>query len=159
MTTQREAAMRDRGTPQTRKKSGPGTMQKLIESKRIGAYELRAAEEIERIYGYITHGLGIKIMLYDERTSPGTSNHEPPWLGAYHRTYEPWANANPKWFSLVKDIVIEGWTFRGLAKNEYDRRVRLPRRFIQALRDYATRAQWVDAGTLDDWRREMEKAA
>ena len=73
----------DRGTPETRtqaKKRGPGTIQALIERGTIGGYEVRAADEIERVFNFITARLGAKIMNYTERTSPGTGSNAPAWF-------------------------------------------------------------------------------
>ena len=160
MTTQREAATAprfDRGTPETRghaKKRGPGTIQALIERGTIGGYEVRALEEMVSVYKYTVSRLEPQIMAYDERRSPSFSSSDPAWYrDAYVNRYKPWALLNPRDLTLIIMVAIDGHSFRELAQKWINRHT-VKRVFVQALRDYAISAGWVDSNTLDDWRRE-----
>lgn len=166
MTTQREAAIAprfDRGTKETRdeqKKRGPGTMQALMDRGTIGGYEVRAADEIERVYGYQVRALLSSTMRYGPREDKGYSDNDPFWfVDAFVMRYKPWADQKHPFVETCIDVLIEGYSGRDLDRWKGRRRGVSVALLIEGLRDYAIRAQWVDAGTLDDWRREMERAA
>jgi hypothetical protein len=162
----------DRGTPETRKHKRRSTMERLIESKRIGGYELRAAQEIERVFLYITAGVGSRIMSYEERTSPSKSDHVPHWfMDAYHVRYKPWANDLGSRLILCTAVLIDGWSIRSIREairrdefsvnEEYERELKqalqrekdVTRSFVDMLRDYCLRAGWPDKITTDEWAR------
>ena len=146
----------DRGTPETRtqaKKRGPGTIQALIERGTIGGYEVRAADEIERVFNFITAGLGAKIMRYDERVSPSRTDHVPAWFFDAYARYKPWAR-QALYIKTTVEIVVENQSGRQLDARYGRKRGVSVSLLIDSLRDYAISAGWVDSNTLDDWRRE-----
>lgn len=153
----------DRGTQETRghkKQRGPGTIEALLNKGRISGYELRAADEIISCFTYTTSPLVPKIMRYAPREDKGYSDQDPYWYrDAYVNRYTPFAMADPARFALLVRVLIEGFSFRDIAGPKTVARTNTAAAFISALREYATIAGWVDAGTLDDWRREEARAA
>ena len=81
-------------------------MERLIETGRIGGYELRAAQEIERVFYFIAGGLLSRTMRYDERTDPSSSNDVPEWfLSAYHKRYKPFADDPKSGFQICIEVL------------------------------------------------------
>jgi len=152
----------DRGTVETRdhkKRTGPGTVEALLNKGRIGGYELRAADEIVSVYTYLTSPLTPKIMRYAPREDKGHSEYDPAWYVDALRRYTPFANADAVRFKMLVQVLIDGFSFRTIAGPKTQARMNTTAMFVSALREYATNAGWVDAGTLDDWRREQARAA
>ena len=99
----------DRGTPETRRHKRRSTMERLIETGRIGGYELRAAQEIEKVFYFIAGGLLSRTMRYEERTDPSSSNDVPEWfLSAYHKRYKPFADDPKSGFQICIEVLVDG---------------------------------------------------
>ena len=155
----RQPASVDRGTPETlrhQKRRGPSTMEVLIKNKRISGYELRVADEIERCYVYATLIVAAKGMRYAPREDKAYSDRDPWWYrDAYMTRYKPFAAQFPESFSLIRSILIDGYSVRQLTGGNTTAVREKTTAFVNALRNYAINAGWVDSGTLDDWRREQ----
>ena len=143
----------DRGTPETRRHKRRSTMERLIETNRIGGYELRAAQEIEQVFYFIAGGLLSRTMRYDERTDRSNSDHVPEWfLSAYHKRYKPFADDPNSGFQICVEVLVDGRSGQAIdSQNRWSRGTALDV-FVSALRSYAMAAQWPDANTVSEWR-------
>ena len=145
----------DRGTPETRRHKRRSTMERLIETGRIGGYELRAAQEIEKVFYFIAGGLLSRTMRYDERTDPSSSNDVPEWfLSAYHKRYKPFADDPQSGFQVCIEVLVDGRSGRTIDTERKWPRGTAVSVLVNALRSYAPLAAgWPDIETAKQWRR------
>ena len=142
----------DRGTPETRRHKRRSTMERLIETGRIGGYELRAAQEIEKVFYFIAGGLLSRTMRYDERTDRSSSNDVPEWfLSAYHKRYKPFADDPNSGFQICIEILVDGRSGRIIDSERGWPRGRAVTILVNALRCYVLAAGWADSETAEGW--------
>ena len=128
-------------------------MERLIETGRIGGYELRAAQEIEKVFYFIAGGLLSRTMRYDERTDRSNGDHVPEWfLSAYHKRYKPFADDPKSGFQICIEVLVDGRSGRTIDTERNWSRGSAVSVLVSALRSYALAAGWPDAQTEEQWR-------
>ena len=135
-------------------------MERLIDNKTIGAHEVRAAMEVERIFLFVAGGLLSRTMSYSERTDPSRSDDVPAWfLSAYRKRYRPWADKPGPGVDVCLSVLVDGQSGREVDRRYGWRNGTAVTVLVRALRDYAVRAGWPDPVTLKLWVDEVEQAA
>jgi len=148
----------DRGTCETRRHWRRSTIQRLVETGRVGGFELRAAQELEAVFVYISAGLFARIMNYAERVDPARSDQAPGWFrDAYYRRYKPFADDPSSGFQICVAVLVDGRSGRMIDTERKWPRGTAVNVLIRALRSYALAAGWPDAETAEQWR--LEQAA
>ena len=133
----------DPATPQTKARLKQGTMSRLIENSRIGGEEVRAAQEIERVYFGLTCQLFARGATYGERLAR-SSGDWPEWLVlAYHERYKPWADTvKQPILPVTVDILIEGMTGREIDTRRSWGKGKAVNFLIDGLQLYVDMAGW-----------------
>ena len=144
----------DAGTPETTRHKRRSTMERLIETKAIGGDELRAADEIERVFRHLCSGLFSKTMRYSEPIGKAQSNRTPKWFSkAYKDRWTPWANKAGMRVSVCLSILIDGMSGKMVDRHYGWRNGTATGMLISGLRDYCIIAGWVTRGTEQDWQK------
>lgn len=131
---------------------------RLVASGRIGGEEMRALDEIDRVYTQLCAASllrGYEIRERGDRSMP----HEPLWFIAAYARYKLWADKWSKRKYLFKDISLEvvfDILFSGKSGKEIDnegcwKHGFATTLFVNAVRDYAAMAGWVDGATAIKW--------
>lgn len=153
----------DAGTGFTIIKLSASPIRRLLERGRIGAEELRAAEEIVLAFQSMTSALWVRPQTLERRDRSYHGNYEPAAVVDAMARYKAFAahwstqarHGCPLLAILIEAIVDE----RGLREIEADRRLRNGRAsqiVVGGLRDYAARSGWVTGGIATSW---FEQAA
>jgi hypothetical protein len=152
----RQSAQIDRGTDETRRKRRYSTIERMINNKTLGGFELRAAQEIETIFTGLTNKSRVKTQLYDEWLGGSFDDEWDSWLiDAYNATYKKWAVLKDHMYHRVCiEILCVGSTARDLDRSFKCKNGRSAKVLIEGLRVYAIMRGWPDRATLADWRLE-----
>ncbi len=136
---------------------------RLIERKRIGHEEVRAAEEIAMAF----HAQAAEVMLkpppLEKRDAPYPGSESLRVIEAVAR-YKPWARhwsqrarRGDRTLEIIVAAVIDERGFQVIETDTGLRHGLAARVVVAALRHYAARAGWIDRRTGDAWIREAEK--
>lgn len=143
----------DRGTPETAAKRYPGTMERLIDRKTIGAEEVRAADEIQAVWRAVCAGLFARPMPMGGGSRGGKSEMA-DWLADAHSgRYMPWARAcqGSGHVEVCIAVLIDGRSARQLDADHRRRNGMSQKMLITALRRYAAMAGWVTGDARIEW--------
>ena len=111
---------RDGGTPETRAKLTPGTIEKHIQKGALGREHISAADEIDLCFKYASGAVYTgNIMRERVDGSRGMADNELAAL-MYKLHFQPWADdlsarrakGGPPIFGVTIDVVVEGLTSR-----------------------------------------------
>lgn len=145
------------GTGLTILKHQASPLARLADAGRIGAEELRAADEITRVFMATAGALMIRGGSV-ERVDRSGSAGEPAWLADAQAHYRAWADiwsvrakrGDPS-LEIVIAAVIDERPFRAIEVDLRLRHGRAAAATVAALRDYAARAGWTDRHTATAW--------
>ena len=145
------------GTGATILKFLPAPLVRLLEKKRIGTEEVRAADDIAVAFHAQAGALMIKPPSLDKRDAT-YQGHEPGWIIDAVARYKRWAT---HWSARARDgdrtleiviaAVIDERAFHVIEADVGVRHGLVARVVIAALRDYAARAGWTDPRTGEGW--------
>ena len=150
----------DQGTDQTRVKFRRDTIDRLVESKKIGSAEMMAVEEISDIYNLLCRGLLFKSPRFDVHIHGGPPELPTRVLHAYSKRFQPWARAlstrrntdQDKTLEIVYALVIDRMTAREVDRRNGFRKGTAAQFFIAGLRSYAAMGGWTDRNTIGRWQ-------
>lgn len=145
------------GTALTIIKHSRSPLARLVDAGRIGAEELRAADEISRVFAAISGAMMVRAASV-ERIDRGGGHGEPAWMADAQARYRAWASywsarakrGDPSLKITIAAVIDE----RPLRSIDHDLRIRNGRAGLVVaamLRDYAARAWWTDAKTASAW--------
>jgi hypothetical protein len=148
-------AGRVRPTPETVAKRQIDAVSKLLAEGRIGEEELRAADEIERVFTAVSAGLFAKARVLDGMAGGSGSGRRPEmaaWLArAYRDHFKPWADRlerlnrdekHPPLLAITIASLIDGHGLRQIERAEALQNGTAGRAIAVALELYATMAGW-----------------
>lgn len=158
------------GTGQTVIKKRLAPIPSLIEAGKIGAEELRAADEILASFAALAGALWVNPQTYERVDCGGSGkSNDMAVMALGVARYQRWANiwsvrakltADPMLAVVIAAVVDErpfsviaddvGWTGR--------RYKQLKRGVVCGLQDYAARAGWVTGNLADKWMHDAERA-
>lgn len=147
------------GTGQTVLKLRQSPLARLIDQKRIGGEEKRAAEEITAVFMAWSGALLLHPLSMEKRDR-SHSHVEPVWFidteGRYKRWCDHWgprAKLGDPTMSIVIDALIMERPLRAIETDLGIRNGKAALALINGLRDYAARAEkWVDHRTAAQWK-------
>lgn len=141
--------------------SGP-PIARLVDSGKIKGEELRAAQEIDEAFMAISGALFIK-PLNMERIDGGRGRVDWParladTINRYQEWANFWSNRRKQYLDYTLEIVIAAVIDErhvdAIAQDMGFARKRVTQAIIGGLRDYAARAEWIDAGEAARWKAE-----
>ena len=147
------------GTPHTILKLREPTIGRLVTSGKVGTIELGVIGEIEKVYSHLCASQILRGYEIRERLSR-SKRPEPTWFfEAYHARFKPWAD---KWsarrkresdpsLSIVFDIMFSDRSGKDIDGERGWRHGTALDLFVNAIRDYAAMAGWVDRNTAARW--------
>jgi hypothetical protein len=135
---------------------------RLIEKKRIGTEELRAADDLTTAFHAQAGAVMIKSPSLEKRDAT-YHGREPVWIIDAVSRYKRWARhwsqrarrGDPT-LEIVVAAVIDERAFHSIEADVGIRHGMAARVAIAALRDYAARAGWTDRNTGEAWIKEAE---
>lgn len=135
---------------------------RLIEKKRIGTEEVRAADEIARAFHAQAGALTIKSPSLEKRDATYQSR-EPVWIIDAVSRYKQWARhwsqrarRGDRTLEIAIAAVIDERAFHTIEADIGIRHGLASRVVVAALRDYAARAGWTDRNTGEAWITQAE---
>jgi hypothetical protein len=135
---------------------------RLIEKKRIGSEEIRAADDVAIAFHAQAGALMIKPPSLEKRDAT-YHGHEPVWIidavSRYKRWADHWsqrARHGDRTLEIVIAAIIDERAFYSIEADVGIRHGMAARVVVAALRDYAARAGWTDRNTSETWIREAE---
>jgi len=135
---------------------------RLIEKKRIGTEEVRAADDIAMAFHAQAGALMIKSPSLEKRDAT-YHGREPAWIIDAVSRYKRWARhwsqrarQGDRTLEIVIAAVIDERAFHAIEADVGIRHGMAARVVIAALRDYAARAGWTDRNTGEAWITEAE---
>jgi len=135
---------------------------RLIEKKRIGTEEVRAADDIARAFHAQAGALMMKSPSLEKRDA-AYYGREPVWIIDAVSRYKLWARHwsqrarhGDRTLEIVIGAVIDERAFHAIEADIGIRHGQAARVLIAALRDYAARAGWTDRNTGEVWIKEAE---
>lgn len=147
----------DRGTQETRRQArrrGPSTIDRLASRGKIGLIELRAADEIERVFSYQSRALFSRSGHYGPREDRGYSDGDPAWFrSSFVDRYKPWANEGGQFVSVCINILVHGCSARELDRRHGWKKHTARDHLLHGLRRYCLIAGWCDKVTQQEWER------
>ncbi|MBI1773776.1 MAG: hypothetical protein HYR63_00380 [Proteobacteria bacterium] len=150
-----EPGARVKPTPETVAKRQVDAVSKLLAEGRIGEEELRAADEIERVFTAVSAGLFARARALDEAAKAPGSGKRPEmaaWLArAYRDNYKPWADRlgrlhreekYPPILAITIASHINGDGLRNIERSLHLQNGTAARAIAVALELYAVMAGW-----------------
>ena len=135
---------------------------RLIEKKRIGTEEVRAADDMALAFHAQAGALMIKSPSLEKRDAT-YHGREPVWIIDAVSRYKRWARHwsqrarhGDRTLEIVIAAVVDEQAFHIIEADVGIRHGMAARVVIAALRDYAARAGWTDRGTGEAWVKEAE---
>jgi hypothetical protein len=135
---------------------------RLIEKQRIGAEEIRAADDITMAF----HAQAAAVMIKSpslEKRDASYHGSEPVWIIDAVSRYKRWARHwsqrarhGDRTLEILIAAVIDERAFHCIEADVGIRHGMAARVVIAGLRDYAARAAWTDRNTGEIWIREAE---
>jgi hypothetical protein len=146
------------GTGATILKFLPAPLARLADRKRIGAEEIRAADDIAIAFHAQAGALMIKPPSLEKRDAT-YQGHEPLWIIDAVARYKKWSahwtlrarSSRDRTLEIVVAAVIDERAFHAIEADIGIRHGVAARVIIAALRDYAARAGWTDSRTAQTW--------
>jgi hypothetical protein len=137
------------------------TIARLISSGKIGSEELRAIDEIEKVYSYLCSRLFLRGATVGEKLDRSHGTDAPGWfVEAYHERYKPWADEwsrlrkreNDCTLEIVFDILFSpGRTGKDIDREKGWQNGLAIRAFVAGIRHYAGSAGWVSGDAGRKW--------
>jgi hypothetical protein len=135
---------------------------RLIEKKRIGTEEIRAADELTKAF----HAQAGAVMIRSpslEKRDASYHGREPAWIIDAVSRYKRWArhwsqraqHGDPT-LEIIIAAVIDERAFHSIEADVGIRHGMAARAVVAGLRDYAARAGWTDRNTGEAWIKEAE---
>jgi len=168
---QRAIRKAERRSPDGRETGGTGAtmlrfraapLARLVEKQRIGAEEVRAADDIATAFHAQAGALMIKSPSLEKRDAAYQSREPVRAVDAVAR-YKPWARywsqralLGDRTLEIIIAAVIDERAFHIIEADLGIRHGMAARATIAGLRDYAARAGWTDRNTGDAWIRDAE---
>jgi hypothetical protein len=168
---QRAIRKAERRSPDGRAAGGTGAtmlrfraapLARLVEKRRIGAEEVRAADDIATAFHAQAGAVMIKSPSLEKRDAAYQSREPVRSIDAVAR-YKPWARywsqrarLGDRTLEIVIAAVIDERAFHAIEADTGIRHGMAARATVAALRDYAARAGWTDRNTGDAWIRGAE---
>ncbi len=138
-----------------------GPIASLIDRKKIGPEEVRAAQEIDKAFTAITLGLGFKPISLERSDRSHGDSHWPLEMIRLMDRYNEWAKfwserkqTGDKSLSICIAAVVDEQSFTSIEDNECIRNGLASKVVARLLRDYAARAKWVTGHLADQWKSE-----
>ena len=135
---------------------------RLIERRRIGTEEVRAADDIATAFHAQAGALMVKSPSFEKRDA-AHDGRELVWIIDAISRYKPWARhwsqrarLGDRTLEIVVAAVIDERAFHSIEADIGIRHGMAARVVIAALRDYAARASWTDRNTGEAWIKEAE---
>jgi hypothetical protein len=135
---------------------------RLVEKKRIGTEEVRAAEDIAIAFHAQAGALMIKPPSLEKRDAT-YHGREPVWIIDAVSRYKRWAHHwsararhGDRTLEIVIAAVVDERAFHTIEADVGIRHGMAARAVIAAFRDYAARAGWADPRTGDAWIAQAE---
>jgi hypothetical protein len=135
---------------------------RLIEKKRIGTEEVRAAEDIAVAFHAQAGAVMIRSPSLEKRDATYQAR-EPVWIIDAVSRYKRWARHwsqrarhGDRTLEVVVAAVIDERAFHSIEADVGIRHGVAARAVIAGLRDYAARAGWTDHNTAEAWIKEAE---
>jgi len=135
---------------------------RLIEKKRIGTEEVRAADDIAIAFHAQAGALMIKSPSLEKRDAT-CHGREPVWIIDAVSRYKRWAHHwsqrardGDRTLEIVIAAVVDERAFHAIEADVSIRHGMAARVVIAALRDYAARAGWTDRNTGAAWIKDAE---
>jgi hypothetical protein len=166
---QRAIRKAERRSPDGRAAGGTGAtllrfrgapLARLIEKRRIGAEEVRAADDITTAFHAQAGAVMIKSPSLEKRDAAYQSREPVRSIDAVAR-YKPWARywsqraqQGDRTLEIIIAAVIDERAFHMVEVDIGVRHGMAARATIAGLRDYAARAGWTDRNLADAWIRE-----
>jgi hypothetical protein len=136
---------------------------RLVEKKRIGTEEVRAADDIAVAFHAQAGALMFKPPSFEKRDATTHHGREPVWIIDAVSRYKRWARHwsararhGDRTLEVVIAAVVDERAFHAIEADVGIRHGVAARVVIAALRDYAARAGWTDARTADAWIAEAQ---
>jgi hypothetical protein len=150
------------GTGATLLRFRAAPLARLVEKQRIGAEEVRAADDIATAFHAQASAVMIKSPALEKRDAAYQSREPVRVIDAVSR-YKPWARywsqrarLGDAMLEIVIAAVIDERAFHVIETDARIRHGMAARATIAGLRDYAARAGWTDRNTGHTWIREAE---
>jgi hypothetical protein len=135
---------------------------RLIEKKRIGTEEIRAADDITKAFHAQAGAVMIKSPSLEKRDAT-YHGREPAWIidavSRYKRWTRHWsqrARYGDPTLEIIVAAVIDERAFHSIEADVGIRHGMAARAAVAGLRDYAARAGWTDRNTGEAWIKEAE---
>jgi hypothetical protein len=135
---------------------------RLIERRRIGTEEIRAADDIATAFHAQAGALMVKSPSF-EKLDAAHDDREPVRIIDAVSRYKPWARHwsqrarhGDRTLEIVVAAVVDERAFHSIEADVGIRHGMAARTVIAALRDYAARAGWADRNTGEAWIKEAE---
>jgi len=135
---------------------------RLVEKRRIGAEEVRAADDITTAFHAQAGALMVKSPAF-EKLDAAYDDREPVWIIDAVSRYKRWARHwsqraqhGDRTLEIVVAAVIDERAFHSIEADVGVRHGMAARVVIAALRDYAARAGWTDRTTAEAWIKDAE---
>lgn len=135
---------------------------RLIEKQRIGAEEIRAADDIAMAFHAQAAAVMIKSPSLEKRDATYHGS-EPVWIIDAVSRYKRWARHwsqrarhGDRTLEILIAAVIDERAFHSIEADVGIRHGMAARVVIAGLRDYAARAAWTDRNTAEAWIKEAE---
>jgi hypothetical protein len=135
---------------------------RLVQKKRIGTEEVRAADDIAIAFHAQAGALMIKPQSLEKRDAT-YHGREPVWIIDAVSRYKRWAHHwstrarhGDRTLEIVVATVVDERAFHTIEADVGIRHGMAARVVIAALRDYAARAGWTDRRTGEGWIEEAE---
>jgi hypothetical protein len=153
---------RDTGTGATVLRLTAAPLARLVERRRIGGEEARAAADIATAFHAQAAAVMIKSPALEKRDASYQTREPVRVIDAVAR-YKPWAHhwsrrarRGDRTLEIVVAAIIDERAFHIIEADAGIRHGMAARATVAGLRDYAARAGWTDRGTADTWIREAE---
>jgi len=135
---------------------------RLVEKRRIGTEEVRAADDITTAFHAQAGALMVKSPAF-EKLDAAYDDREPVWIIDAVSRYKRWARHwsqraqhGDRTLEIVVAAVIDERAFHSIEADVGVRHGMAARVVIAALRDYAARAGWTDRTTAEAWIKDAE---
>ena len=135
---------------------------RLIEKKRVGTEEVRAADDITMAFHAQAGAVMIKSPSLEKRDAT-YHGREPTWIIDAVSRYKRWARhwsqrarRGDRTLEIVIAAIIDERAFHSIEADVGVRHGMATRAVVAGLRDYAARAGWTDRNTGEAWIKEAE---
>lgn len=135
---------------------------RLIEKKRVGSEEVRAADDMTAAFHAQAGAVMIKSPSFEKRDA-AYHGGEPTWIIDAVSRYKRWARHwsqrarhGDRTLEIVVAAVVDERAFHAIEADVGMRHGMAARAVIAGLRDYAARAGWTDRNTGEAWIKEAE---